>query len=169
MKQGCQMSQYPTVYNLNTPAYLAAASVTWKHFCISLTSALRSPRRPPKLPVCDDRLRNVSVWLPKKFLVLSARWAFQWYQGFFCNFSKMIFTKGLFTCAIEEHPLRNLNNYLNTNIYSYLETFGGQSSNLYLSVAHFSTPVLIRHLLQLKTLVFMHWCLICGVILDCPI
>ncbi len=27
--------------------------------------------------------------------------------------------------------------YLNTNIYSYLETFGGQSSTLYLNVAHF--------------------------------
>jgi hypothetical protein len=30
-----------------------------------------------------------------------------------------------------------VNNYLNTNIYSYLETSGGQSSILYLDVAHF--------------------------------
>jgi hypothetical protein len=29
----------------------------------------------------------------------------------------------------------------------------------------FSTPVLIRHLWQLKTVVFLHWCLICGVLL----
>ena len=29
------------------------------------------------------------------------------------------------------------NNYLNTNIYSSLETSGGQSSNLYLNVVHF--------------------------------
>ncbi len=29
------------------------------------------------------------------------------------------------------------NNYLNTNIYSYLETSGGQSSNIYLNVVHF--------------------------------
>ncbi len=28
-------------------------------------------------------------------------------------------------------------NYLNTNIYSYLVTSGGQSSNLYLKVIHF--------------------------------
>jgi len=27
----------------------------------------------------------------------------------------------------------------------------------------FSTPVLIRHLWQLKTVVFLHWCLICTV------
>jgi hypothetical protein len=40
----------------------------------------------------------------------------------------------------------------------YLETVGGQSSNLYLNVAHFSTPLLIRHLWQLKTVVFLHWC-----------
>ncbi len=26
----------------------------------------------------------------------------------------------------------------------------------------FSTPVLIRHLWQLKTVVFLHWCLICA-------
>jgi hypothetical protein len=30
----------------------------------------------------------------------------------------------------------------------------------------FSTTVLIRHLLQLKTVVFLHWCLICVVILN---
>jgi hypothetical protein len=32
---------------------------------------------------------------------------------------------------------KNVNNYLNTNIYSYLETSGGQSSILYLDVVHF--------------------------------
>ncbi len=30
----------------------------------------------------------------------------------------------------------------------------------------FSTPVLIRHLWQLKTVVFLHWCLICTVLLN---
>jgi len=38
---------------------------------------------------------------------------------------------------MEQRTLRNVNNYLNTNIYSYLETSGGQSSNLYLKVVHF--------------------------------
>jgi hypothetical protein len=64
---------------------------------------------------------------------------------------------------------QNINNCLNTNIYSYLETSGGQSSNLYLHVVHFSTPVLIRKLWQLKTVVFMHSCLICIVPLECQI
>jgi hypothetical protein len=32
---------------------------------------------------------------------------------------------------------KNVNNALNTNIYSYLETSGGQSSNPYLNVVHF--------------------------------
>ncbi len=36
--------------------------------------------------------------------------------------------------------------------------------NLYLNV-HFSTQVWIRHLWQLKTIVFMHWRLICTVLL----
>jgi hypothetical protein len=41
---------------------------------------------------------------------------------------------------MEQRTLRNVNNYLNTNIYSYLETSGGQSgqsSNLYFKVVHF--------------------------------
>jgi hypothetical protein len=61
-----------------------------------------------------------------------------------------------------QRTLRNVNNYLNTNIYSYLETSVGQSSYLYKKVVHFLTPVLIRHLRQLKTIVFLHWCLICD-------
>jgi hypothetical protein len=32
---------------------------------------------------------------------------------------------------------KNVNNCLNTNIYSYLETTGGQTSNLYLNVVYF--------------------------------
>jgi hypothetical protein len=38
---------------------------------------------------------------------------------------------------MEQRPLKNVCNGLNTNIYSYLETTGGQSSNLYLNVVHF--------------------------------
>ncbi len=33
--------------------------------------------------------------------------------------------------------LKRANNCLNTNIYSYLQTSGGQSSNIYLNVVHF--------------------------------
>ncbi len=32
---------------------------------------------------------------------------------------------------MEERALKNANKYLNTNIYSYLETSGSQSYNLY--------------------------------------
>jgi hypothetical protein len=50
-------------------------------------------------------------------------------------------------CSQMEHrTLKIVNNCLNTNIYSYLETSGGQSYFLYLNVVHFSTPVIIRHL-----------------------
>ncbi len=59
---------------------------------------------------------------------------------------------------MEQRTLKNVSNYLNTNIYSYLETSGGQSSNLNLCM-------LIRHLWQLKTVVFLHWCLISIVLL----
>ncbi len=38
---------------------------------------------------------------------------------------------------MEQHSLKNVKNYLNTNLYSYLETSGDQCSNLYLNVVHF--------------------------------
>jgi hypothetical protein len=38
---------------------------------------------------------------------------------------------------MEQPVLKNVNNCLNTNIYSYLEISGGQHSNLYLKVVHF--------------------------------
>jgi hypothetical protein len=67
--------------------------------------------------------------------------------------------------TMEQHALQIVSNCLNTNIHSYLETSGGQSSNLYLYVVHFfNTNVLIRHLLQLGTVVFLQWCLICAVL-----
>ncbi len=64
---------------------------------------------------------------------------------------------------MEQHALKNVNNNLNMNIYSYLETSGGQSSYTHLNVVYFSTPVIIKHLWQLTTVVFLHWCLICSV------
>ncbi len=42
----------------------------------------------------------------------------------------------------EQHAFKNVNNSLNTNIYSYLETSDGQNCNLYLNVIHcFNTSV----------------------------
>jgi hypothetical protein len=64
---------------------------------------------------------------------------------------------------MEQHTLKNVNNCMNTNIYSYLETSSGQSSNPYLNAVHFLAPEPIRNLWQLKTAVFLHWCLICAV------
>ncbi len=52
---------------------------------------------------------------------------------------------------MEQHILRIVNKCFNTNIYSYLETSGGQSYNPYLNVVNFSTPVITEHLWQLDT------------------
>ena len=38
---------------------------------------------------------------------------------------------------MEQHASKNVNNCFHASIYSYIETSGGQSSNLYLNVAHF--------------------------------
>ncbi len=38
---------------------------------------------------------------------------------------------------MEQHALKNVTNCLNTDINSYLETSGGQSSSLYLNIVHF--------------------------------
>jgi hypothetical protein len=61
----------------------------------------------------------------------------------------MIIGHGKWICnyqiPMEQHALKDENNCLNTNIYSYLETSGGENSNLYLNVVLFSMPVIIRH------------------------
>ena len=47
----------------------------------------------------------------------------------------------LWLLVVEQHTLSNINNGLNTHIYSYLETSGAQISNLYLNVHFFNTSV----------------------------
>ncbi len=39
--------------------------------------------------------------------------------------------------TMEQYAFKNVNNCLNTNVCSYLETSSGQSSNPYLNVVHF--------------------------------
>ncbi len=63
---------------------------------------------------------------------------------------------------MEQRTFKNVNNCLNTNIYSYLETSAGQISDPYLNVVHFFNTRVNRYLWQLKTAVFLHWCLICA-------
>ncbi len=41
------------------------------------------------------------------------------------------------TNPMEQSALKNVSNHFNTNIYSFLETSGGQSSNLYLNIVQF--------------------------------
>ncbi len=69
--------------------------------------------------------------------------------------------KTFFQCFSLQIHFKNVNNCVNTNINSYLETSGDLSNNQYWMLFIFSTPVFIRHLWQLKTVVFLHWCLIC--------
>jgi hypothetical protein len=40
---------------------------------------------------------------------------------------------------MEQRVLKNVNSYLSTNIYSYLETSSGQSSKFYLNIVYFLT------------------------------
>jgi hypothetical protein len=62
---------------------------------------------------------------------------------------KELFTQAIVQCIIlilkddttEQHALKNVNNCLKTSFYSYLETSGGQSSNLYLNVVQFFNRV----------------------------
>ncbi len=51
----------------------------------------------------------------------------------FCDYDK----KSYNYLTMEQCALKNVNNDMNINIYSYLETSGGQSCNLYLNVVHF--------------------------------
>ncbi len=94
------------------------------------------------------KLRFLKIFLKKNLSLFLRFFAFlsqepellTWILGkLSCLFYK------LFT--MEFYNLKNVNNCLNTNIYSYLETSGVQSSNVYLNVVHFLTQVLIRYVL----------------------
>ncbi len=54
---------------------------------------------------------------------------------------------------MEQHDLKNISSCWNIKTIYYLETSGGQNSSLHLNVAHFLTPVLIRHLGSLTQLI----------------
>ncbi len=57
-----------------------------------------------------------------------------------CCFKNSTFFKNTFLfikTVMEQHTLKKLNNCLNTKIYCYLETSGGQYFNPYLNVVHF--------------------------------
>jgi hypothetical protein len=57
---------------------------------------------------------------------------------FVCTMITMLQTDtNVTTHAMEQCAFNNVNNCLNTNIYSYLETSGGKRFNLYLNVVHF--------------------------------
>ncbi len=45
--------------------------------------------------------------------------------------------------TMEQRAFRNVNNCLNTNIYSYLETSGGKIFILYLNIVHFFNTCVI--------------------------
>jgi hypothetical protein len=60
------------------------------------------------------------------------------------NRKTFFYCDAVFVRYNEKRTLKYEKNYLNTNIYSYLEASGCQISNLYLNVVHFfhfSTPV----------------------------
>jgi len=65
--------------------------------------------------------------------------------------------------CMKERTLRNVNICCHTKISFYLETL--VKIIIFFEILFiFSTPVLIRHLLQLKIVVFLHKCLICAVL-----
>jgi hypothetical protein len=80
------------------------------------------------------RLRSEETWWQRKsFLFVS--------DGMVKKYRVLVpvkpFQRAPCNSAWEQHALKNVNNCLNTNIYSYLETSGGHKSNLHLNVVHF--------------------------------
>ncbi len=81
-------------------------------------------------------LESSIMLLELSIMLLENIWWTKYFYGIGHSF---LFTTFLITLAwlMEQHALKNANNCLNTSNYSYLETSGGQSSNLYINVVHF--------------------------------
>jgi hypothetical protein len=131
--------------------------------------------RPRLLSLCVYTFNSIKITA-----VLCLTWPFRIVYDVYCalvllaaektlNLMSFDLREGLYKLllvdTLMEQRTLNVNHYLKSNIYSYFETFGGQSSKLYLNIIHFSTTELIRHLWHLKTIIFLHWCLICIVLL----
>ena len=69
--------------------------------------------------------------------------------------------------TMEQRTLRNVNknNQLNTNIYSYVETSGGQSSNIYLKVVCFFNTSVNQTFVAAQADILLQLCLIWAVLL----
>ncbi len=65
---------------------------------------------------------------------------------------------------MEQRALKNVNICWKTEISFYIETSSGQTSNPYFNVDHFFNTSVIRHLWQLKTVVFLHRYQMCAVL-----
>jgi hypothetical protein len=85
-------------------------------------------------------------------------------KSFFKIYTKLKWNSKLLKMqTMEQHAFKKCKQLF--EYFDYLEISGGQSSDLYLNVVHFSTAMLIRHLRLLKTVVFLHWCPIRALLL----
>jgi hypothetical protein len=66
---------------------------------------------------------------------------------------------------MEQHTLKNVNSRWNTKITFNLETSGGPNAYLHLKVVHFFNPSVNRLLWKHKTVVLLHKCLFCVLLL----
>ncbi len=89
--------------------------------------------------------------------------------NYYIWFKCLIFISGILQISTKlpkgTAHLKNVNNCLNTNTYSYLETSCGQSSNQYINVVHFFSTSVNQILVAAKAVVFLQLCLICIVLL----
>ncbi len=82
------------------------------------------------------RLQKVSKFTPNFFTLLAPERVKK--ERLTLKFVMRLSDRQLkWTYPMEQHALKNENNCMNTNIYSYLETSGGQNSNPYSDDVHF--------------------------------
>ena len=68
---------------------------------------------------------------------------------------------------MEQYSLKNVNNFLNTNIYSYLETSGGQSSKSIFKCSSFFQHQCELDICGSLRLIFLQWCHVCSSVVQC--
>ncbi len=90
---------------------------------------------------CFKRTENsIFIQLPKtcKFIILLSHVSVLSHPGSACVYTMISFySETIYHQSIEQHALQGINNCWNTNISFYLETSGGQNSNLHLNIVPF--------------------------------
>ncbi len=115
------------IYMSNFALRFCTLNIDPKRVRMRLPKQGQSAKSTSKIALVNDVLKVQLVTEKQSIISSAAKVQRNWVSRFIWRLDSWM----------EQSTLKNVNNCLNTHIYSYLETSGGKSYNLYLKAVHF--------------------------------